>query len=82
MKNFMNFIKRFLVKKKTRDEVVASGEIRALVEVLSLLTLDPYTGFWPTILFYSPVKLAKEMIGGLYLAKILELLQKIRKAKM
>lgn len=66
------------VKRGIRGRVVASGEIKALVEALSLLILDPHTGPWPTSLFCSPVKLTRKVTEGLCLAEILKLLQKIR----
>ena len=40
MKTFMIFVKKFLLKRETRDAIKAPREIRALVKALSLPTFD------------------------------------------
>ena len=45
-----------------RDEVRAFEEVRALVKVSLLLTLDFLAKLWPASSSYSPVRLAERLI--------------------
>ena len=49
----MIFVKKSLVRKKTKDRIGAFKRVKTLkkIETLSLLTLDPYIWLWPANLF-------------------------------
>lgn len=55
---FINFVKRFLVKKETKVEIRVLKKVGALL----LLVLDFFTTFWLANLFCSLVKLGKKLL--------------------
>ena len=55
----MNFLKSFLAEGGMRGGKKAFREIKTLIEVSSLLMLDPLAKLWPASLSSFPARLAK-----------------------
>lgn len=60
--NFINYLKKFLMGKKTRGKVGALKELKALggIKALLLLALNLFTSSWLANSSYFLIKIAKK----------------------
>lgn len=63
----MTFVKRYLVKKRTKGRIEISERIKGLVKDLLLSIIDIFVRLWVLAnLYYSPMRLAERLTQKLY----------------